>query len=333
MRNFDSAKSTFPGTYVNLLADVVSRWGISVEQLFAGTGIAPRQVYEPIWYIEMDKAMQLIARALQLTGEPGLGFHLGMQMTVTCHGLIGFSAMVANNVRGALEVAQEFIALQSTVHQVRLEEQGNLAYLHFEQTESSPYDSIIQVALLLGFAQMGKAVSGCALTGIADVQFARPDYFDRFVHLIPGELRFGQKRTCMIFERAILDIPLIMADPMTARLAREQCKRQLHDLFRSTDIKSLVLELLYDEAQGFSSLAQVATSLHMSERSLQRKLMDEGINFRLLVDDLRCKKAISLLKNKSMTLEFIAEHLGYTDVTNFSRAFKRWTGVSPRRHQ
>ena len=333
MRYLKSGKPTLPGTYINLLADVVSRWGVSVELLFAGSAIAPSQIYEPVWYIDVDAGMQLIARAIELTVEPGLGFHLGMQMTVTCHGLIGFSAMVAKDVRGALEVAQEFIALQSTIHKVRLEEQGDLAYLHFEQTETYPYDDIIQVTLLLGFAQMGKAVSGHELTGMADVQFARPDYFDRFVHLIPGELRFGQQRTCMIFDRKILDIPLIMADPMTARLAREQCKRQLHALFRSDDTRSLVLELLYDEALGFSSLAEVAEKLHMSERSLQRKLTDEGINFRMLVDDLRCKKAISLLKNKELTLEFIAEHLGYTDVTNFSRAFKRWTGVSPRRHQ
>lgn len=333
MRYSKLAKPTLPGTYVNLLVDVVSRWGVSVDELFAGTGIKPKQIDEPIWYVDVDSGMQLIERALQLTGEPGLGFHLGMQMTVTCHGLIGFAAMVARDVRGALEVAQEFMALQSTFHRIRLEEQGDLAYLYFEQDGVYRYDYIMQIALLMGFAQMGKAVCGQDLTGVADLEFERPDYFDRFAGLIPGELRFGQGRTCMIFKRAILDIPLIMADPTTARLAREQCKRQLRGLLSKGDFKALVVDLLYDEVQGFSTLAQVAASLHMSERSLQRKLSDEGINFRVLVDELRCQKAIRLLKKPNLTLAFIAGHLGYTDVTNFSRAFKRWTGVPPRRHQ
>lgn len=332
MRYMTSLKPTIPGTYVNLLADVVSRWSVSAEDLFLGSGIEPKQIYEPIWYVDIDVGMQLIQRALLLTGEPGLGFHLGMQMTVTCHGLIGFAAMVSSNVRGALQVAQEFIALQSTVHKIRLEEQGELAYLYFEQSEAYQYDEVIQIALILGFAQMGKAVSGQELRGVADLPFAQPEYFDRFIHLIPGEVRFEQKCACMIFDKNILDIPLIMADLTTARLAREQCKRLLHGMAQNPDFKRLVLDLIYDEAQGFSSMPEVAEKLHISERSLQRKLTEEGVSFRDLVEDLRFKKALALLKNRSLTLKFIAEHLGYTDVTNFSRAFKRWTGKSPRRY-
>lgn len=285
-----------------------------------------------MWYVDAQTAQSIFERGVALTGEPGLGFYLGMQMTVTCHGLIGFAAMMASDVRGALEVAQEFIALQSSIHRVRLEEKDDFAYLHFEQTMAYPHDDIIQAALLLGFAQMGKAICGQELTGIAEVPFEQPAYFERFEHLIPGTLRFGQPRTCMVFKKDILDIPLLMSDPMSARLAREQCKRQLRELLRDSNLKSLVLDLLYDEALGFSSLPDVAAKMHLSERSLQRKLIDEGVNFRELVDELRCKKAVALLKNRNLTLEFISNHLGYAEVNNFSRAFKRWTGLSPRRY-
>jgi len=89
--------------------------------------------------------------------------------------------------------------------------------------------------------------------------------------------------------------------------------------------------LIYDEAMGISSLTDILQKAQISERSLQRKLESEGTSFRALVDKIRCEKAIQLLKNPNLSLEMIAEHLGYTNSKNFSRAFKRWTATSPRR--
>ena len=161
------------------------------------------------------------------------------------------------------------------------------------------------------------------------MQFVRPAYFDRFEHLLPGTLNYGQPHTRMIFPAAYLDLPLIMADPPTARIAREECKRQLHKMLGSTRISDLVRDLIYDEALGFSPMADVAAKLYMSERTLQRQLESEGQNFRAMVDALRQQKAFILLKRRDLTLEFIAEKLSYTDVNSFTRAFKRWTGTSP----
>ncbi len=83
---------------------------------------------------------------------------------------------------------------------------------------------------------------------------------------------------------------------------------------------------------GISPLSDILEKIGISERSLQRKLESEGTNFRELVDKIRCEKAIQLIKNPSLSLENIANHLGYTNTKNFSRAFKRWTGKSPRRY-
>lgn len=327
-------RNTVPGTYIALIADVVSRWNVSKEELLKDTGIHQEKLLEPMWHADFDQTIQVIRRALMLTKEPlfAFGFYLGMQMTVTCHGLIGFAALAAQDVHEALKIAQEFISLQSTIHTIRLETDNDWAYLNFEQTTPYQYDEIIQVALLVGFLQMGQAVSGHKLTGYADVKFDRPEYFGEFRKLLPGDIHFNQSCTRLVFRREILDIPLLTADPITERLMREQCKAQLCNLLKHSNFSSLIQDLVYDEVLGISSITEVCGKLQISERTLQRKLIDEQTNFRSIVDAVRCDKAILLLKNHNLSLRYIADHLGYTDVTNFSRAFKRWTGTSPRRY-
>lgn len=323
-------KATVPSTYANLLIDVVARWQVTPEQLLEGSGISSDQLLNPFGHLDYVVFSMLLNRALKLTKELGLGFHLGMQMTVSCHGLIGFAAMIAKDIREALQIAQQFISIQSSVLSLRLEIEHDTAYLYFDYmlTEHS-FGEIGPIFLMLGFAMMGQAVSGQQLVGSADVEFERPAYFDDFEHLLPGHLNFSQAQTRMIFPAKFLEIPLVMADPLSARLAREQCKRELNALLKHSNFIGLVYELVYDEALGFSSMQEVAKKLHLSERTLQRKISKEGQSFRMIVDGIKQQKAIILLKRKQLSLEFIAEKLGYMDVTSFSRAFKRWTGKTP----
>ncbi|WP_392390257.1 helix-turn-helix domain-containing protein [Acinetobacter gyllenbergii] len=327
-------EKTVPGTYIALMVDVVSRWDISAVELLNGSGISQQQLVQPLWRADAKVVMAILRRALELTRVPALefGFYLGMQMTITCHGLMGMAAMLAKDVKQALNIAQEFISLQSSIHTIQLDVVDERALILFEQTETYYLDEVIQIALILGFAQMGKTISGQTLTGYADVQFSKPDYFDKLLPLIPGEVRFDQPATRLEFQKEILDLPLLHSDAIAERLAREECKSQLRKLLEQNSFNRTIQDLIYDEAMGISPLTEVLKKLHMTERALQRKLESEGTNFRELVEKVRCEKAIQLLKNPHLSLENIADHLGYSNTKNFSRAFKRWTGTSPRRY-
>ncbi|ENU29989.1 AraC family transcriptional regulator [Acinetobacter halotolerans] len=327
-------EKTVPGTYIALMVDVVSRWDISGDELLKGSGLNTNQLLQPLWRADAKIVMGILRRALELTQVPALefGFYLGIQMTITCHGLMGMTAMLARDVREALNIAQEFISLQSSIHTIKLEVLDDHAIIIFQQTEAYYLDEVIQIALLLGFAQMGKSISGHELTGFADVQFSKPTYFDKLLPLLPGEIRFNRPITRLEFKKEILDIPLLHSDPIAERLAREECKLQLRKLLKQNSFNHIIQDLIYDESMGISPLTEILKKLKISERTLQRKLESEGTNFRELVDKIRCEKAIQLLKNPNLSLENIATHLGYTSAKNFSRAFKRWTGSTPRKH-
>ncbi|MES2919258.1 MAG: AraC family transcriptional regulator [Pseudomonadota bacterium] len=324
-----------PGAYANLLVDVVARWGISPEQLLEGSGLPLARLQETFWYVEFDAFDRLLARAVALTGEPGLGLHLGLQMTVTCHGVVGFAAMVAGTLREALKLMQQFLAQRCDGLRLCLTEADGLACLAFEQPLPGHRLGDVALAfLLMGTGRMGNALTGQCLDGIAELSFARPAYLDRFADQLPAVLRFGQPHDRLLFPSSHLDLPLVMADPRAARLAQEQCQRVLNSLVAGRQsLAGRVRELVYDEARGFRRMDEVAERLHMSERTLQRQLAGEQQTFKGIVEALREEKATQLLRHQELSIAVVAERLGYTELANFTRAFKRWRGCTPSQYR
>lgn len=323
-------RPSLPGAYVLLLVDVVARWNIAAEQLLEGTGVAQERMSDPLARLSLDEFNRILRRALELTNEPGLGVYIGMQMKLSSHGFIGFAAMTAKNLREALGIAERYIRIRSSAVNLRLEEDGETAYLYIDQAMPNYFLGEVAIfAMMVGISQMGMTATGKPLQGSADTRFARPDYYERFVHLLGGNVRFNQPYNRISFPSSYLDLPLLMADAVATQLAREQCERELQALGDSNSFIHQVRGLIYSESTGFQSVEEVATKLHISERTLKRQLAQQGTTYSDILEDLRHQKSLLLLENRDLSIERVADQLGYSDVANFTRAFKRWTGQTP----
>ena len=84
-----------PGTYINLLVDMVKRWNISAEQFLDGSCITLEQLSKPYWYVEFNFLNNLLEHAIQLTYEPALAGYLALEMKASCYGSVGMVAMVS----------------------------------------------------------------------------------------------------------------------------------------------------------------------------------------------------------------------------------------------
>ncbi|GAC1377535.1 MAG: hypothetical protein NVS3B3_18970 [Aquirhabdus sp.] len=196
-----------------------------------------------------------------------------------------------------------------------------------------PLGEIVITFLMVGFGKMAEMLTGKAIRGTATITYPNPEYFSRFEHLLPGTVSFDQPKNTIIFDAKDLDLPLMMSDPVALRLSEEQCKRELQQLLDNRSFSQIVREILLDETVPFGSLEEVAAQLHMTPRTLQRYLSRESLTFNELVTSLRKEKAQQLLAQNKLSMQAIAEALGYAEPTNFSRAFKTWTHESPREYQ
>jgi AraC-like DNA-binding protein len=152
-----------------------------------------------------------------------------------------------------------------------------------------------------------------------------------FVRFLGCDIKFGAPVDEVMFAGRLRDVPLLHSDPYLNRLLVSYCRETLarrggrrHST--RTQVENAIVPLL---PHGNARVAEVARQLGMSQRSLSRRLAQEGSNFSTLLNELRLALARRYLVEEGLAVSQIAWLLGYQDVAAFSNAFKRWTGTTP----
>jgi AraC-like DNA-binding protein len=323
-------RHTVPASLALHLLELTGRWHIPAGELLSSIGLSERSLDNPLDRIPIETMCNLLERARLLTGEPGLVNYLGLQKRVSVYGYLGFAASSASTLREALELAARFGPMFSTAISIDLHVDGHAASLCFEEQVSlGPARDIVLISLLFGLQTIGSTLTGRQEAGAAvDLAIPQPDYHAKFAHLARG-LRFAQPFNRLVIDARILDFPIVTADRMALQMARTLCERSLDELGFDTCLTDRVRRLLANDDNGFRSLEQVAARIHLSPRTLKRRLASQGLSFSALVDRERREKAMVLLRSSRLSIDDVAERLDYSTASTFVRAFHRWTGTTP----
>ena len=124
-------------------------------------------------------------------------------------------------------------------------------------------------------------------------------------------------------------VPISSANPAGNIIFQQQCEEMLRSLKRAESTTAAVRRILINEAGNLPNLDQVGGKSHMSKSTLKRRLENESTNFRIICDEVRNLLAQKYLTDTELSVEDIAHLLGYTEMTNFRRAFMRWNKMAP----
>jgi AraC-like DNA-binding protein len=321
-------RHTVPAAHGAQLLRLVRRWNVTPEQLLDGCEVTEGDLEVPHALLPLETMNHLIARARTLTAEPGLGFHLGLQKRASLYGFLGLGVANAASLGDALELAVKFTRVVTNALSLRLRVDGSIAALIVEEhADLGNVHDVALISFLVGLGQIGNALTGRELTRDFELTIPEPHYFYRFAHLLPGA-RFAQNLTQIIFDAADLELPVIAADESWLNLARQQCEEALDAASFENTIDARVRRVLWN-GESNRSFAEVAAELHVSPRTLARRLAEQGHAFSDLVDQERLEKAQLLLRSSRYTIKEVTNRLGYSTTTNFTRAFRRWTGATP----
>jgi AraC-like DNA-binding protein len=324
---------TFPATYTQYLIELVKRWGVTAEDLLAGSGVSTEALSDPQLRIPIDVGVAHLERARKLTGERALGFYLGTQMRLSAHGTLGMAALSASSMNEAIELAIRFLPIVTTALGLRLRVEGREASVILEEhADFGSARDIVLLSALISLSRIGWGMTGQRIPGFIDFALPEPDYYARLLRL-GARTRFNQPVHRLVLDSAQLALPYTMGDPIALRRARNECERILDSIRGASQTTSQVRSLLNRGKGRLPSLGEVAAVLHLSGRTLKRQLAAEGTSFSALVDEERRERAILLLNSRTVPLKKIAGSLGYANVANFSRAFFRWTGRRPSDHR
>jgi len=322
---------------VRVLVDLAEHAGIPPAVCLEGSGIAFAELENPEAEAEWTQELTVVRNLHRHPRTPpDLPFQAGRRFRVMGLGIFGAALLTRATVADAIELAH------------RLEDLGGmLTRWSYQGVCGDEARTVAQVAGVPGDVRsfvverdvvsvaraMLDYVPGRIALRRVELPFPAPDHAERLRDALGCDILFEQPETVVAMDARFLDLPL----PQASRHSSGQFERQAKQILalrrsRSGTVAS-VREMLSRDLTEIPRMEQMARDLGMTARTLRRHLANEGSSFRNLVDEQREALAEHLLRSTRLSVEDVAERLGYAEPTAFQHAFKRWKGVSPRAYR
>ena len=320
-------------TYARLVSAELKRRGFPDEEIFEGTRLEWTQLLKEDRFLSFEQFRRLARRAIELTGEGWLGLDVGRSTQVSTHGPVGYAMVASRDVAQTLDVVQRYASLRLEIAKFTVERRGDRCRLLIEDTVSwGDVTEYVSSHVVGAVCQLLQTVSGAQLPDTR-IAFAHPSptWVEQYAMRLPGvEVTFDAPTCVLDVPASFLSAPCITADHLTFQQAVRMCERAEAQRQSDGDLAQRVLDRLLDRKGDYPNLTEMAAGLYMSNRTLVRKLKAQGTSYQMLLDDVRQELAIWYLRQTDLSVEAIAERLGYRDTSNFSRTCKRWFGLTPR---
>ena len=331
----DINQPSIPVSYLQLLVEIMAERGVGQEQLLAGVPLDAALLTQPEARMSAFQWTLLAMNGIRLSGDPGLGYEYGLRMRPTSHGFLGYATMSCPSMQEAMEITIRYVQARQRNFTMALRRDAGHGAIELREKHPIPVlRSFFIENILLGLARGGSAILGMELRDFdgAEIWFdwPEPPYHSAYRDRLPP-IRFNQPANLLRFPLRYLALRPVLADPHASKQAIALCERELAQAGGLQEGVGLRVcgELALRAEGGYPSVDAVAASLHMSGRSLKRKLQAEGTSYLALLEEVRQRDAFQLLRHSTLELQDIAARLGYTNPANFTRAFRKWAGDSP----
>ena len=305
--------------------------GVDCRALFPELGLDYAALEDPDARFAQDAMTRLWQRAVALTGNPAIGLNMAKVARPSSFHVVGYALMSSRNLQEGFTrlVRYQRIIAEGADLSFRPQPEGYALILaiHGDRLPPARQSAEASLAHSLAFCRWltGKPLKPL----LVSFQGPPPEDLEQYRQVFQAPLKFHAEHYGLLFARADLDAPLPTAN---------QALAQLHDRFageylahfsesRVTHLARQVLCRLLP--QGEPRREAVAQALHLSQRTLQRRLQEEGSSFQQLLDDTRRALAEQYLAQPNLTLLEVAYLLGFADPSNFFRAFRRWFDSTP----
>lgn len=320
------------GSVAALLAQTLRACGVDPAPLFASSGIDMQEALVPGARVPTTRMQALWRLAVDATRDPCLGLVAAEHFQpAALHGL-GFAWLASDTLRDALGRLVRYSRFINTAADYRLEDRPAAVDLVM-RIDHAGWPDFVHAAADLGMAVFLRMCSITAGRTIAPLRIAMqrppPPCPERFEKVFGPVIEYDAPENRLSFERGLVHERLAMANPELARINDQTVIDYLARFDRASitmQVRSRIIEQLPD---GRPRQELIAEALHMSLRSLQRRLQDEDTSFKELLNDTQQQLAMQYIGESNRSIGEITYLLGYSEPASFCRAFRRWTGKSP----
>lgn len=316
------------------LADAVHQLGHAPGPLLQQYGLTEERLGKAQARLSIPRYMRLGHAAIQLSGEPALGLHIGRFSELNRLGLAGITASQAPTAREAARILIRFEPLYASNYrgQSSLHEDEHGAWLRFYSISPyNDYNRFVVDSILSGWLTGLEQVSGRPIqTDAVEIEFDAPDYLEQYQERFGLTPAFAASHNQLYLNRKTLEQRNPRYCPGTWQHLLEICETTLEQLTRTHSLRERIIQLLGPQLQGHEpALESIARRLHLPSWTLRRKLAEEGTTFRAIVNDIRRDLALTYIRDTELAFSEIAYLLGFASAEAFQRAFRRWMAQTP----
>ena len=320
-----------PSAYLKLILQTVESAGHPVERFLAGTGLTPDRLQHSDQPVSFQATLKVLRNAEQRFG-PGWHLEVGQRLTAPAHGALGFAVVTAPTLEASLDVLLRFMGIRAPfLWSSGAIEADEFVFRFVDAVDMGDQRQVLIELAALSLQGLIERPLGREIQG-ATLSFAYPEpvYGPALVRAFHCDLAFGAERHSLRLPASWLEQPCALSDEAMHRYLLRRCEEELAAGTGGVPAEVAVRQALLARPGSLPGLAEVAEAQHVSPRTLIRRLKRAGTSFQAIRDEVCQTLSRDYLLNSDLAVSRIAWRLGYQDPSNFSRAFRRWHGVSPR---
>lgn len=333
MRPETFAAIRLPNLSARIMRSVVEDAGLEWAPLVSAAGVPADLTDDPDGVLTGAQELRLQEVFVSATRSlPGAWFRMGLQYRLMGYGPLGLAVLAAGTFGAGLRCMSSFLALTySLMEYTIVEEAGEVIAIVADDRLVSPACREFCQERALGAATQFLNDMHPGLSPVLRIETVL--HMDRsrrdFDVALGVPIAFNAPATRWILKPGVAGAPLPMASALLEETYGKHCARLIAEAQVSDEMVSQLYALLVRSANQVPSAQEAAQMLCLSERTLYRRLAAQGLTFGQVSDQVREQRATFLLDNSSMSVEQVAEAIGFSEAASFSRAFKRWKGRSP----
>jgi AraC-like DNA-binding protein len=316
------------------LADFVAGRGVARGDLLAAAAIAPDTLADRDARLEINRYVGLVRAAKRLSGDPALPLRFGAEVDLSEVSIVGLIGLAAETMADALAQLNRYGALVVEVDlggdRFGNEVTADGVWMIDRRPDANAFPELTEIT----FARMlcgARRISPILKAHEVHVTHAAPDYAALYETILGAPVTFNAPRNAYRIDMEFVTHRVQKQPGYVFGILTRHADALLAEMAVATTVRGKVEGLLLPVLhRGDIGVDVVADKLAMSRQTLYRRLKEEGCTFEQLLDDLRQRLALDYLAARKASVNETAYLVGFSDPAAFSRAFKRWTGKSPR---
>jgi AraC-like DNA-binding protein len=318
---------------VDKIVNAVVAAGVAAESLYQAAGFDSAVLEDPDSRMPFAQLVALYEKGAELTGDTNFGLHIGESVALSAFDIVGYCALNSSTLGAAFARVARYHSIWTDGALFTLESERETSAIVYSYVETPGpncrHDSEMTLATVTTLCR--RLATDEFSPSVVEFQHAAPADVSEHLRLFACPVKFNAPANRLSFPWCFLSLPIAKADASLCAVLDRHAEELLVKYPPRDSLIDQVRNLIAEEFRGGeASLERIADRLGLTPRTLQRKLQELGTSYNDVLDQLRRQLAVRYLREPRMAICEVAYLLGFSEASSFHRAFKRWTGLTPK---